>query len=70
MKKQRDDLDYAKDLLIERAKEIYDLQHALKKYTKQMEVIDRENRDIQTDLTFKNEEFTATMDEIIFKKQH
>ena len=67
-KRLREQIVSCEDLLQERAREIFTIHQELKKYTSKLDIVERETREVQTDLCFKNEKFTTTMDQILLKK--
>lgn len=57
-----------KQTLQERSKEVFDLGLRLKKFTQAMDIIEKKSTFVQTEVSFKNEAFTTTVDAIIEKK--
>jgi len=57
-----------KQQLQERSKEVFDLSIRLKRFTDTQTIIERKDLVVQTELSFKNQKFTTTMDEIIERK--
>ena len=70
IKRLRELNDQNQETLQERAKEIFELSNSLKKFTSKLDIVEREAREIQTNLSFKNDHFTTTMDEILYNKIH
>lgn len=68
MKKLREMYEISQENLQERSKENFDLQQRLKKFTSHLDIIEKSHIEIQTDVSFKNEEFTTSLDQILKNK--
>lgn len=68
MKKLREMYEISQETLQERSKENFDLQQRLKKFTSHLDIIEKSHAEIQTDVSFKNEEFTTSLDQILKNK--
>lgn len=64
-KRLRERYEINQDILKERSKEIFDLQQELKKNTSHLSLILKDTREVQTDVCFKNEYFTTSVDQIM-----
>ena len=68
MKRLREALEISQENLKERSKENFDLHQRLKKFTQRLDIIVKSNAEIQTDVSFKNEDFTTSLDMILKNK--
>ena len=62
VKRLREQAEVGNETLQERNKEIFDLTQRLKKFTSQFKIIEQMNNECQTDISFKNDHFTQTID--------
>lgn len=70
MKRIREQYEYAQEQLQDRSKEIFELAAQLKQYTDHLNITVKDAKEVQTQVSFKNEHFTTTIDQIMVNKMN